>query len=824
MKYLLSAFVYVFLPILTFAQPPGGFRGAAPSITGKIAGVVFDSTSMAPVEFATVVLVNQRTKQQINGTITDMDGSFKLTEIPLGTYDLELSFLGYESKTIQNIALTKEKPDVDLGNISFSSESQLLDEITVVDQKTLVENKIDKIVYNAEKDATTVGGDATDVLGNVPLLSVDFDGNVSLRGSSNLLILINGKPSTIFAGSVGDALKSIPADQIKSIEVITTPTAKYDGEGAGGIVNIITKKKNLEGITGSMNISVGTRSNRANGSVSLAKGRFGLNANTSVWLSWPRPGSNTFYREDYVGDQTRILSQESTNSSYNYGPRGTLSAFYDINGYNSLTSTVTFGGFGGGSESETNAIFDDPINDIYQTYTRSNENSRLNGNFDWTTDYKKTFDKKDQEFSVAFQVSGNNSNTTNNFIQDGNDLSLLRDEVNTNDGLNLEYTFQTDYVHPFSGKLKMETGVKSVLRRIDSDFRYDAFDFGANEYVFDPVRSDIFYYNQDVYAGYASFNIQLAPKWALVAGARVEQTQIKGRFENVENDFENQYTNLLPSTILAYNFSQFSNLKFSYNQRISRPGLRFVNPYVDLSDPRDISYGNPSLLPEVTDQYEIGLNTFIKGAVLNTSVYYRKTNDVIENWLEVDEQGVTYTTYRNIAVNNSIGFNLFASVNVKKFLTLRGNFNLFTYNAESTIEGITLSNEAVLWSGRGSATFNFKNDLRVELGGFYRSPNQSLQGSRASFSIFRMGVTKEFSDRFTLGFSAVEPFVRDKSWPSEYSGVNFYQKANNIIPFRSFNLNLNYRFGKLDFRQRQRNSQIRNDDVKQGGDGNMMMN
>ena len=230
--------------ISTLAQPPGGFRKPqGPQIKGFIKGVVLDATTEQPVEFATVILINPRDSSEVDGTVTDVDGTFRLTDVKAGVYRLDVEFLGYKTRVLPRIETTPKSPDLDLETLTLEPDAVLLEAAEVVEEKALIENRIDKMVYNAEQDVTNNGGDASDVLRKVPLLSVDLEGNVSLRGSSNLRVLINGRPSTVFASSIADALKSIPGDQIKSVEVITTPSARYDGEGSGGIINIITKKR-----------------------------------------------------------------------------------------------------------------------------------------------------------------------------------------------------------------------------------------------------------------------------------------------------------------------------------------------------------------------------------------------------------------------------------------------------------------------------------------------------------------------------------------------------------------------------------------------------
>ncbi|NRB63555.1 MAG: TonB-dependent receptor, partial [Saprospiraceae bacterium] len=590
------------LSTVSWAQRPsfagGGQRG--PSITGKITGSVIDSMSEASIEFATIVLMKEG--KQVNGIVSETDGSFKIMNVAPGTYDLQISFLGYQNKMIKGVETTLKNPDADVGTISLNSSSIDLGEVEVTGERGAFEAKIDKLVYNAEKDVSTAGGDASDVLARVPLLSIDSEGNVSLRGSQNLQILINGRPSIIFqGGSVGDALRTLSADQIKSVEVITVPTARYDGEGSGGIINIITKKKSVRGFTGTISGAVGNISNRGSVNLNYARNRFGLNVNGSGWLTRPRESFGKFYRSDFINGQSRILEQNSEGESQFYGPRFSLGATYEINAFNALTSSMTYRGFGRSNENVTLANFTDPSINLYQEYSRISEQESLRGGFDWTTDYRRTFNKKEQELAIAFQISGDQSNTDNILLQESlidDDPSLFQNQRNENDGLNLETTFQVDYTHPFTTSVKMETGAKAILRTITSDFKFRLFDPDQSEYVTNQLLSDDFTYEQNVYAGYLSFNIKLSDKYSLIAGARYEKTDIAGSFEYQDSsNFTNNYDNFLPSLIISRQFGRFTSLRASYTKRIQRPGLRFVNPYIELSDPRDITQGNPNLFP-----------------------------------------------------------------------------------------------------------------------------------------------------------------------------------------------------------------------------------
>lgn len=795
-----------------------------PAIKGKISATVVDSITGQPVEFATAVLIDPKTGKEINGQISDEKGHVRMIEIPAGSYELVITFLGYEDRRIP-VVLTPEKPDADLETVYLLPTGISLDEVTVTAEAAVVENKVDRIVYNAEKDVANRGGDASDVLRRVPLLSVDLEGNVSLRGSSNILILINGRPSGMFASSVADALKMIPADEIKSVEVITSPTAKYDGEGSAGIINIITKKKTAEGISGNVNVSAGTRLNNAVLGLSAAKGRGGVNINGSMFYAPPRPGEMTFYRRDNVNGADRILDQSGDSEAARLGFGGNAGAFYDFNAYNGITTRLNYRGFNQMTKMNTEALIIDPSLTENQMYQRLSDLDALRYSYDWNTDFRRTWPDSKREWVVGFQVSGNVNDTRNDISIDGTPDALDYAEKALNNGDNLELTAQTDYTHPFSKKVLLETGLKAVRRNITSDYDYQIFDSTAMGFVPDLGRSDVFHYLQDVAAAYASFNLELGQKWGLVAGARYEHTLISGNFDSDGSSFENEYGNLLPSFIVSRKLKNFQQLRLAYTRRIQRPSLFYINPFSNNTDQRVVQVGNPYLSPEVTDQVELSLNTRLKGVMLNLATYYKQTRDVIESFLEVTPEGVSVTTFRNIGQNRSIGANLFASTTIAEKLTLRGGFNLFTYNVSATIDGKQLSNEAIQYNGNLNASVSLPKGFRAEMFGFWNSPRLTLQGRNPSFSIYGFGLVKEvLQKKGQLGLRIVEPFNKFKYFKSELEGDTFYQRSSFGIPFRSIGINFSYRFGKMEFNpQSKLRSRVKNDDLKQGdnqGGGN----
>ena len=782
-----------------------------PELKGKITGSLVDSVSGQPIGYATLSITKKGSKIMLDGILSEEDGSFVFQEVKTGTYEITISFLGYEDKKLEKVEATLKNPDIHLDKIFMVPSNVLLDAVEITEDKALIENKIDKLVFNAENDASIAGGDATDVLRKVPLLTVDLNGNVSLRGSQNVRILINGKPSGMFSGNVADALKMFPADQIKKVEVITAPSAKYDGEGSAGIINIITKKSDIDGFAGNVNASVGNRQNSLFTNLNAGKGRFGSSANAAIFYSVPLDGSVEFYRLDITPAGVRIVEQNGLQKTSRLGGNVSLSAFYDFNGYNSLTSSFSYRGFGFSSKGNIDGSIMDPASGINDSYLRNTKGINANDGFDWNTDYTKKFQKEGQELSLAVQYSKQNNDQDNNITESHTSLTVLdRDTEVVNDGDNHETTLQADYTHPFTKSTKLEVGAKGVLRRIVSDYQTDVLE----NFSFTRV-SDIYNYNQNVYAGYASLQFYVFKKIGVQTGLRYEATDISGISENEQsNPVKNAYGNFLPSITFSRSFPKFRTLKLSYTRRIQRPGLQFINPFNNTSDFINRVEGNPYLSPELVDQIELSYNITFWGITTFSSVYYKKTSDIIEQVLLIDELGLSKNTFLNIGTNQAFGLNTFLTKTIKSF-TLRTGGNLFSYDANGVINNEPIARKSYEYNLFLNGEIKFTATLKADFFGFFRSPVRTIQGDNPAFSIYGMGIRKEFKNS-SIGLTLIEPFNEDKFFRSNISNDQFTQKSAFSIPFRSVGINYRVKFGNVDFKERK--SKVRNTDVKQGND------
>ncbi len=760
---------------------------------------------------------------QVDGAITDLDGSFRFEEVKLGSYAIEASFIGYEKLRVENIVLTGKQPDSDLDLIKLQPSAAMLQEAVVVGEAELIENRVDKIVYNASQDVVNQGGDGSDVLRRVPLLSVDLDGNVSLRGSDQVQILINGRPSTMFAGSVGEALQAMPSDEIEKVEVITSPGARYQGEGTAGIINIITKRGGLKGLTGNVNASIGTRSNNLGGNLNYSRGRFGINGGINSRFNWNRPTTTSLLRVDTLSTgNLAILDQASEGNSNRGGLSANIGAFYDLNAFNSFTTSLRVRGRNRISDLLENSSYNNPDDGVSEIYTLARDNKSPGINYDFTTDYKRKFEGEDHELNVALQIGGSSRNTDYEVITTVSEGDPpVTDEIGLNDGKDLELIGQVDYQRPLNKTFFLETGVQGIQRTITSDYSYQNRVLPTDAFVLDQDRSNIFNYNQDVYSGYLSMRTTFSEKLSAITGLRYEYTEISGELDRPDPGqvpFSNDYGNLLPSINLQYKINQTSSVRVAYTRRIRRPSLRYINPFVEASDARNISTGNPGLLPELTDQYEIAGNTRIKNGFLNVSLFTKRTTDEITSFI-LREDDVVSRLFLNIGEQNSYGGNMFLSYKVGDVLKLRGGFNteFVQLRGSGALEGI--NRDVWQYDFNGSGTFELPKDFVIEAFGFYRAPRQSLQGERASFSIWSIGAQKKLKDdRWRVGVRIVEPFSRSKSFPNELEGDGVYSKSNYTILFRSFGVNVRYKFGSLEANTTKRRSKINANDQKQGGD------
>lgn len=794
---------------------------------GQISGTIKDATSGEPVSYATVALKASFASSPLLGTVCDAQGGFLLKGIKPGTYILSISFIGYQSIERQ-VVISENNKVLAMGDIRLKEEVKQLDEVVVEAQKALIEEKVDRTIYNAENDKTTRGGDAADVLRRVPMLSVDMDGNVSLRGSQNIMVLIDNKPSSIVASSVADALKQIPADQIKTVEVITSPSAKYDAEGTGGIINIITKKNNLQGASLSIDASTGIRGANLGVNGSLRRGKMGLTLGGFGRAGYNILGSfsNEQMTQDPFSSREPVFTTQdaSTRNNRLFG-RYSLGWDYDINKYNWVSASVRYGTFNSTSFQDRlltqtfrqNELINQDLRDVYV--------SDLSGTVDLSFNYNRTFEKPRKEFSLMTLYSRNNR--TNNFtnkLLDFDDRSTLHRILNENLSYNQEITVQTDYQTPIGDTQMLEAGAKNILRRVSSDFQlYRAEGAeGALMPVDDLRRGNVFDYDQNVTAGYVSYTLSFLKNYTFKPGLRYEYTTIQARFQEGAEVSIPDYGIWVPSINLARKLKNGNMVKAAYNRRIQRPSLQFLNPNLQDANPLNPSQGNPELAPEFTNNYELSYSTFFKNTSLNFSTYLRNTTGSIQPVrTAIEGTNVIYTTFENIGQEDAYGLSIFSNMNLSKKVSLNGGVDTYyavlTNNVEDPV--FNASNNGLVWSGRMFGSYNFTETWGLQFFGFYRGQQVNLQGYRGGFGIYSLSLRKDFNEKKgSIGFGAENFLTRGMVINSELNSPFLNQQSSNVMHNMNFKVNFSYRIGKLnaDPRQKKRKS-INNNDMKDSG-------
>jgi outer membrane receptor protein involved in Fe transport len=839
MKPILSLLTFLLITTSLVAQTAGlGTAGGGSVSTGtplkgntKIVGTVVDSVSSSPVEFANIALMDAATDKPVNGALADEKGKFTITKVAEGNYNVVISFLGYETTTIRNIHVEEKKDEIDLGNIKLQMKVEVLKEVVVEGQKNLIEERVDRTIYNAENDMTTKGGDATDVLKRVPMLSVDLDGNVSMRGSSNIQVLINNKPSTIVASSVADALKQIPADQIKTVEVITSPSAKYDAEGSGGIINIITKKNTLEGLTLGVDAGVGIRGSNLGLNGNFRRGKMGFSLG-----GWGRANYNISGRfensqttKDANGEAISYTTQEADTRNQGLFGNYNIGWDYDINPRNFVTASVRFG-------ARNNTSYQDDLFSQTTSYGTTNNTLRnthtedLSNNVDANFSYTRTYETPQRELSFMGGYSRNNRNNDfENLVTEVNgDISAAGSLMNKNESYNEETTFQVDYQTPIGTNQMIEFGGKDILRKAVSDYTYFVDPEGDGSFTESGNSnfSNNLNYDQNVIGGYLSYTYSAASGYSFKAGSRYEYTTINA-YTQTDDDIDiPSYGALVPSVNISKKLANGKTLKASYNRRIQRPSIRYLNPNVQASNPYNISYGNPELDPEYTNNYELSYSTFIKGTTLNFSTFWRNTNNGIQDVRTIVADTVIETTYRNIGKENTVGVNVFANVVVGK-LMLNGGTDLYyamlnnNLPADDANAVYSASNEGWVMSYRLFGSYNLTKGWGFQFFGFYRGRQIQLQGTQGGFGIYSLGLRKEFNNKKgSVGFGAENFFTKEFRIKGESNSPTYSQKSLNVLHNMSFRANISYRIGKMsvDAKPRRRKS-ISNDDLKEGDGG-----
>ncbi|PKB18525.1 outer membrane beta-barrel family protein [Flavobacterium sp. 5] len=786
-------------------------------VKGKITGKVIDSETKLPIEMAIVSIYRIGETSAFYDLSTDRNGVFSINNLLNGDYRITIDFISYQTLVLNSVIIKPTAIAVNLGNVLLVSSSNELDEVKIVAKTATLQNKIDKMVYNTSNDLTSQGGVATDVLKKIPMVSIDIDGNVELQGNTNIRFLINGKSSSIFGASVSEALQSIPASQIKSVEVITSPGAKYDASGTGGIINIVLKESKIQGINSSINLSAGTRLENGSFNLNARKGNFGVGIYFSgnKQLKTITKSSSDRVSYNIAKDSIDRLYQNGVSPFTRSGYQTGVNFNWSITEKNELTATLGYNYFANNtsgmiSQNQISSLSDGTI--FSEIISERNATSNFkNKATDWSLGYKKAFEKEDQELNVlitsSYGRSANGAGQQTSYQDAAYSTSGLQ---STNPGQDHQVELSLDFVRPIVKGFTLDIGSKIALEDINNNVVTDTLAVDGS-YVNNQGQTYGFKYKRNIYAAYLSSTFSLFNNFLVGnAGLRYERTNTTANFVRVTIP---DYNIFAPSFTVQHQFSDDNSIKFAYNYRIERPDYEELNPFFNISDPHNISVGNPFLKPEISNRYELGYNkNFNNGANLYLSGYYRYNTDDIQplttfhSTLTIngtDYTDVTLTQRYNIGSQTNIGASVFGSISVYEKLNLRSTIEFG--ERTNTAPGLG-SVSGFVYRANLNLSYQFEPTMMGEIFGNYRSSQKNLRGERPASFLYNIAVRKQFLNKnASVGITMTNPFSKYLNQRSTSYGESFNQVNVKEVPVQSFGISFSYKFGKLEFKKGESN-------------------
>ena len=784
---------------------------------GSIEGKVIDEGLNAPVAYASVV-VKSMDNVTITGGITLEDGSFVIEKLPDGEFILEVQYIGYKTHS-QKFTVNRGHRKLELGTISISEEAEALSEVELVAERTTIEQRIDRKVVNVGKDLTTAGATASDIMNNIPSVNIDQQtGDLTLRGNSNVRVMVDGKLSNV---PVAQLLRQIPSSSIKSIELITNPSAKYNPEGMSGIINIILHKNANIGFNGNINtgLTVGLEA-KFNSSLDLnyRNGKVNLYGNVGTNIGKYVNDGNIFR---VVENSQQFFEFLNNNKSYLYK----VGFDYYLNDKNTLSFFTNQNIFEGEGLGNTDVVYyDDPGLNNSQTFNPVNANRSGQYNFD----YKLDFAKEGHNLELEIDHNRFEDDEESTFRIRGNSLFPdYRDFVVTD---RTQTFVNLDYVNPLDSISKIEAGLESRTFETEVDYRSTGLSFDASGNL-RPTPSTAFVYGMDIYSAYATFG-QNYEKWSYQVGARIEDVTVKAD-TNAVRAFDDKYTQIYPSAFITYTPSEKNQFQLSSSRRVDRPGLTQVNPIREWATPLISSFGNPSLEPQFTTSFELNYTRRLEKGSITSGVFYRTIKDEINRAVYVDRLDLNklILTFDNFDNTSAYGMEVTANYKPVKWWNINGSFDLYSQtqrgiteslqesNSEATIEDITIEEVEVqntAWNLRMNNSFTLTKDLTLQLFGFYRGQNRTIQFTAKPMYFINLGMRYNFAQNkgtFSLNFNDVFNTMRfafDGERPFLQTG-EFNWESQTIFA------GISYRFGSDKFKASRRKN--RDDNTKDGGGG-----
>lgn len=744
--------------------------------TGSLTGYLVEPIKGSAVEFANVVLYREKDSTMVSWAATDTTGKFMIEKIPFGQYYLTAQFVGFKKMKINKIVFGQNQTEIDLGRLRLEADQEMLSEVLVTADKKAVEMQLDKRVINVAKDLSSSGGTAVDVLKNVPSVAVDIDGGVSLRGNSNVNLLIDGKPSSIGA----TRLDQIPSSDIENIEVITNPSAKYNPEGLTGIINIKLKKKRKPGTSGLAIVNVGS-GHKYSGSLSLDRSIGDFTFHGSYNGQYRQSTAERYFlREATENESAQFLEQHAATGKTSHGNGLKLGFDYQINPKNSI-SFNWFGNMSSLLDSDfTRSVYSNRLMQTYNKCVSYNSEKPKETSNDYSLSYKKTFDKKGEELTIDYGYSNELSD------QDQPQRYVYTDSVKQFEMFTkvkqYNSNLQINWIYPISENSQLEAGLQSIFRGTDDSFHQS--NYRNSIWSEDLSLKNDFTYDEQIQSAYSTWTGKYQT-FSYMIGARVEQTNTNGVQSTTGEHISQNYFNLYPTIHLSQKIGATQDLMVSYSRRIERPNAGMLNPFVDQSNPDILRTGNPALKPEYINSYEGGYSQYWSNGSISANLFYKRSNNAINRIVKLDAMGIGHMRPENEALAENYGLELVGESSLFKWWKINGNVSFFKY----IITGVgDMSRSNFTSTARFQSSWMPMKTLSLQLSGTYRGPQVSIQSDSKALYSMDFAMNKDFFDnRFSATLRVSDIFNTMKnsftSWGSNFTADNWRKRESRILYF-----------------------------------------
>lgn len=759
-------------------------------ITGKI----IDKETKQPLEYATISFFNKRINKVVTGGLTNTKGAFSIP-VDTGIYDITIEYISFKTITIPNKKVTKSE---NIGSFFLEIDLESLGEVEIIAERTTVEVRLDKKIYNVGKDLTVRGGNVSDVLDNVPSVSVDAEGNVSLRGNDNVRILINGKPSGLVGLNSSDALQQLPAEAIEKVEVITSPSARYEAEGTAGILNIILRRSKLQGLNGAVSTNVGyPNAAGISGNINYRTGNINI-FNTLSYKHKESPGH--WYTNTEFKTNGNILDEKRDWVRNNKGLINNIGVEWYINDSASITTSIVYNN-SDLDNSATNILNQyDSNNNLIANSLRLDPEKGNSNTLQYAFNFTKDFNKSGHKLTFDFQHEDNEEDLKSFINVDGQDtdiLTTLEDES--------KILLRTDYVVPIGENSQFEIGYRGDYSNKSTDYKVELLNTNTNTFETDTNLTNIFNFKNYIHAAYAQFGNKIN-KFSYLLGLRMENTQLT-LDQPTSGDFEKRnFTDLFPTVNLSYEFSESENITLGYNRRLSRPRSFFLNPFPSRSSLTNVFQGNPGLNPTYAGKLDLGYLNRMGKFILSSSLYYQESDNVIKfvsestgETVNIDGQDVPIIQRgpSNIATEQRYGFEFNLTYSPSRKWRMNTDFNLYNSKIDGDFEGTNFDSENMTWMARFSNKLTLPGSIDWQTNISYRGRSEDAQNVRDAVFTTNLAFSKDlFKEKASIAFNINDLFDSSKFSGTVETDAFISDREIRFRGVRSYNLSFTYRFNQ----------------------------